>query len=106
MHQLSLFKSFSPVSLVFLLQIFLSSPLPAMANENEISPAHLDEAAKILCQSLSAGESAKIAREAARTYLLSQVEDKSSLNAETIRQQLRPVVMKKCPLQAMKLIGQ
>lgn len=97
------FRSLVSFGLTIVVSIALSPTFPAMANEP--TQAQLETAAQILCQALGDGKSPDVARDAARAYLITEVGSKNLLSADNVRQKLRPIVMKQCPGQAMKLIG-
>ncbi|AIE74703.1 hypothetical protein D082_21750 [Synechocystis sp. PCC 6714] len=91
------------MGLTLAFSFFLGPNFSALANEP--TPAQLETAAKLVCQALGEGKSPDVARDAARAYLISEVGSRSLLNADNVRQKLRPEVIKQCPGQAMKLIG-
>jgi len=68
-----------------------------------LSKTQIEMASQILCQALESGRSPEAARDEATAYLIEQGGDKTQLSPSTIRQQIRPVVMKQCPEQARKL---
>ncbi|MBE9195567.1 hypothetical protein IQ219_09690 [Synechocystis sp. LEGE 06083] len=83
--------------------LVLSPTFSAMAAEP--TQAQIQTAARLICKALSEGKSPDVARDAARAYLITEVGSRDLLNADNVRQKLRPEVIKQCPGQAMKLIG-
>lgn len=86
-----------------LLPVFLASLGLDAAMAIALTQPQLDKASQILCDALAQGQSPEAARDAATAYLIDQVDDPKQLNPSVIRQQIRPVVIKRCPQYARKL---
>jgi hypothetical protein len=99
----SRFGALTSLGLTVVAPLVLSSNFSAMATEP--TQTQLQTAAKLICQALGEGKSPDVARDTARAYLIAEVGSKDLLNADNVRQKLRPEVVKQCPGQAMKLIG-